>query len=215
MRLSAHVRKVCVTLQKYLFTMELWALVILPLLLLALSLNIASFNRWREFPALGVLCAVNVVRGSLYVAGWYTLNPQMSRVCAALMLLAAEEAIRRAGLRPWPRVFCAGIGLMLAALAVQIGEAVDPLKSGLHVATAVMLAVAVFVSLLNRADHLAIVRECLMLVYVVGAIFSSKQPTPDMWWTILATEAVHVAALSGFLWLAVSGSARALPERAR
>ncbi len=212
MRLVAHVRKVCDTLQTYLYRMELWALVILPWSLLTLSLAVACFNRWQALPMLGILVTVNVARSALFVAGWYGWNPALSRVSALLMLLAAEEAIRRAGLRLWPRVFCAGIGLMLASLAVQIGDAADPLKGGTHVAAAVMLAVAVFVALVNRAEHLTVLRMCLLLVYVMGAIVASKQSIADMWWTIITTETVHCSALSGFLWLAVSTRARVLPE---
>lgn len=188
--------------------MEFAALHALPWTLLILSLAVACFNRWQDFPALGVLAAVNVLRSILYVVELYAWNPALSNVSAVLMLLVSEESLRRAGLRPWPCVFCASIGLMLGAMAVEIGEASSPLKSATHIATGAALAIGLFVSLVKIAPVAAIGRLSLMLLYAIGAAANSKQHRPDEWWSILTTESIHVAALSGFLLLAVASGVR-------
>ena len=181
--------------------MDYLALKVFPLALLIVSAAALALTP-RQYPAFAALMVFNVIRSWEYLAACCTNNPKASMISAFLMLLAAEESLRRAGMRPWASVFCLSTGAWVASIAVTIGDAANPLKSGLHVAGCAALAIGIVVCWLRGCRSVA--RSALLLAYVAGAAVASKQPIVNEWWSILSVQVIHCAVLTAYLWLAVS-----------
>lgn len=194
--------------------MELWALDILPAALLILSSTLALLIRWRSYPALAVLATVNVARSMLYLAGFYGLNSWGSRISAVLLVLAAHEAIRRVGFRGWRLLFCIGQGATVGAMTRLVGDSADPIKAAAHAGAFCALAVALFCSMVSLLPGRELMRQALLLLYCAGVIATSRDHAADRWETIIATESVHVVALSGLVVLAWIERRAAVPRQA-
>ena len=185
--------------------MDYLALKVFPLALLILSAA-ALFATPRKYPAFAALMLFNIIRSWEYLASCCSNNPKASMISAFLMLMASAESMHRAGLRPWATVFSVGTGLYTASLAVIVGHAANPFKSGLHVTSCSALALGMAICALSGCREF--IRPALMFAYVAGAAIASKQSVADLWWSTLAVQIVHTIVLIGFLVVAVVSELR-------
>ena len=180
-------------------------LIWLPALLAIASWAVACAVQWTQFPALGVMGAINFLRCLAYLMGWWAWNPWGSWGSAVAMGWVVEEILRRGGFSWWGKIFCIGVGMMGGGIVYVVGDAASPLKSSIHVGILMVALVGLAVEVLTQTRTEYLARFGLMVGYVVGAIVSSRPAQADRWDTILETELIHLGVLSAFLWIAVRG----------